>query len=265
MAQAGVDWEGTSLGLSVLTGYLIFAFGTPQPEGSSEPVRMIAVLSAIGGLVSAYLGGVVMNLGTIVHGLVYLVAIRPASFSLYSGLLGGGVVWWILCRKARLDPWHPVDVATLAVVQGIVAVRLVQFALGTRIGLPAELLRGHYHPVALYDAGAAVAALALAWGVRRRKMSPLMPVWLLIYSGLRCAVTDPCTLGSVAVPVIQSRFWGWQAATGPQLASFEVALFSAVWCSMVGRNARSRHDIRGEAAACAGRQAGRAGCASSRQ
>ncbi|MBX6772887.1 MAG: prolipoprotein diacylglyceryl transferase [Chloroflexi bacterium] len=258
MAQAALDWVGTSLGLSVLTGYLIFGLRVSKPAGPPQAMHMIAVLSVIGGLVGAYLGGVVMNLGTIIHGLVYLVAIRPASFSLYSGLLGGGVVWWVLCRRARVDPWYLLDVATFAVVQGIVAVRVVQFALRTRLGLPADVLGGHYHPVALYDAGGALAALALAWTIGRRKGSPLMPVWLLFYSGLRCIVTDPCTLGSVVVPVVQSTFWGWQAVTGPQLASFEAALFSAVWCTVI-RGTRSPHVIYREVAACTGHPADDAG------
>lgn len=230
MPPLGVDWVGVMLTLSVVLGYQLFRFQAERDGWATVgPFRLVALSAITWGIGGALVGSLALNITTLSQPAALFGALRPSNYCLYTGMLAGAIALRRSAATVGLPPSRVLDAAVLPVVQGIVAVRSAQYLLGQRPGLPADILAGRQHPVALYDAVTAVVALALARVLYRKFPAwTLAAAFMLAYAGLRCLFVEPCTMGPVVAPVFANAHLGVRGVTVSHVATFEVVVISAV-------------------------------------
>jgi phosphatidylglycerol:prolipoprotein diacylglycerol transferase len=152
-------------------------------------------LALVAGLVGARVLAVVLELPAYADDPAAALEVAPRGFALYGGLAGAALAMAVLARRWGVAIGSLADASIVAVAVGLALVRVGCFLNGCCAGIESDVpwavsfpaggsswgqqllggsaaaLFGHahgVHPTQLYEAAAALAAAALAVGVRRR-------------------------------------------------------------------------------------------------
>ncbi len=210
---ATFDLGGTAVTLSAyatfvsLAAVVALALGVRAARGLG--VGWVAAIAGLGvavvaGLVGARLLSAVLDWPAYAADPGRIVEVRFRGFALYGGLLAGSAAALVVAARAwRISPARLADRAVVAVVAGIVLIRIGCFLNGCCAGIATDLPWGvvfppragaldasapggfgflsfaeesaPVHPTQLYEIAAVLACGALAWALARRGAAPGVP------------------------------------------------------------------------------------------
>ncbi|MCU0505559.1 MAG: prolipoprotein diacylglyceryl transferase [Chloroflexi bacterium] len=211
------------------------------------------VAAVVVGLVGARLLSLALDWPAYAADPARIVEPRLRGFALYGGLAAGSVAMVVAARRWRVSPALVADRAVVAVVAGVVLVRVGCFLNGCCAGVATDLPWGmvfppragaadlaapggfgflavmeepaHVHPTQLYEIAAVIACGALAWAFARRGAPPGAPALLFAAGFLAFRAADQV----LRVPSPEASVPGPSMVLAYAVVASAVAVAAAAW------------------------------------
>lgn len=239
-----IAWHGLMTAIGIAAGAWLAARYSRERELDTEPLFALVIVIVVAGVI----GAKVLYLAQ--HGALADPAdwLRNQGYSIYGGLVGGGIAAGAWIRVNGLSPRY-LDVLAAGLPLAIAVGRVGDLLIGEHYGPPSDLPWAvvypnpdaavpsndvAYHPGGLYEIVLSLTILAVLWPLRHRFKRPTSLLW--------------ATLGAYAAGRFLMFFWRDDASAGPaglnsaQLESLALVAVAVGGLLAVRRLAPSRGD-----------------------
>lgn len=193
------SWHGLMTALGILAGAWLAARYARERELDTEPLFSLVLVIVAAGVLGAKLLYVAQHdVAALLEPIEWL---RNEGFSIYGGLVGGGLAAGVWIWARGLSPRY-LDALAAGLPLALVVGRIGDLINGEHYGpatdLPWGIIYSHpdapvpshdvaYHPGGLYEVVLSLAILAVLWPLRNRFQRPTTLLWttLAAYAGGR--------------------------------------------------------------------------------
>ncbi len=174
---------GLLLILGVWLAMLMLDKEASRRELFANTLNNLVVIGLIGGIVGARLGYVLRHLDVYGDRLLDIIALNAHALSPGDGLLFGSLAALIYAQRKELSLWPTLDALAPGLALFSVFIGLSHLASGDAYGEPTslpwslEIWGAERHPSQVYEI---VAALLVFWVIRRIRLSPAFPGFLIL-------------------------------------------------------------------------------------
>jgi phosphatidylglycerol:prolipoprotein diacylglycerol transferase len=234
-------------GVMLVIGFMVaIAYVIKRNNGKyikNDDILDFSFYLLLGGVLGARLVYVLLHLGEYLASPLSIINLREGGLAWHGAILGGFTVYFIFCRKRKIDVYEFLDLCAPSIMLGLAIGRIGCFLNGCCIGMETSSPPGMIfpdtgdriprHPTQLYELVLDILiVLTLLWWEKRKKFSGELTLLML-------------SLYSVARFVVESFRLSPPRIFGLSIAQYSSIIFfivTAIWIYIATKNSAAKEE-----------------------